>query len=259
MFTRPDTGGTPTSYPAPTWSAAKGLFESIAFFANGAAWICPTKAEVCRRIGESGGHVHLQRYTTNYGGPLRKADLFNKGSLSGGSSMQLFATILSDVCYRLYGVVVGPWWKGPINPKHYLKDLFDRRLIRGECFRTPCLGWSEFTCSYWGPPRCKQIGEENGFSKENKVWKSYCGKWGLSFRDETEVDDSLTLEITSMLLSVWDKPHTGYYSPKFTQGPGPRDADENLTKALVIEKGVLMYDVPDEWLLKRNGEVTIDA
>ncbi len=22
MFTRPDTGGTPTSYPAPTWSAA---------------------------------------------------------------------------------------------------------------------------------------------------------------------------------------------------------------------------------------------
>lgn len=37
IFTRPDTGGTPTSYPVPTWSAAKGLFESIAFFADGSA------------------------------------------------------------------------------------------------------------------------------------------------------------------------------------------------------------------------------
>lgn len=35
MFARPDTGGTPTSYPAPTWSAAKGLFESVAFFVDG--------------------------------------------------------------------------------------------------------------------------------------------------------------------------------------------------------------------------------
>lgn len=38
MFARPDTGGTPTSYRAPTWSAANGLFESIAFLANAAAW-----------------------------------------------------------------------------------------------------------------------------------------------------------------------------------------------------------------------------
>ncbi len=39
MFARPDTGATPTSYPVPTWSAAKGIFESIAFFTDGAAWI----------------------------------------------------------------------------------------------------------------------------------------------------------------------------------------------------------------------------
>jgi CRISPR-associated endonuclease/helicase Cas3 len=73
MFARPDTGGTPTSYPVPTWSAAKGLFESIAFLSDGAAWICPTKVEVCKRFGESGGQIQFQRYTTKYGGPLRKA------------------------------------------------------------------------------------------------------------------------------------------------------------------------------------------
>jgi len=122
MFARPDAGGTPTSYPAPTWSAAKGLFESVAFFADGAAWICPTKVEICRRVGEHGGRIHFQRYTTNYGGPLRKKELFNKGTAPGGSSMQLFATILNDVCYRLHGVVIGPRRPNQINSRHHLKD-----------------------------------------------------------------------------------------------------------------------------------------
>jgi CRISPR-associated protein Cas5d len=189
MFSRPDTGGTPTSYPVPTWSAAKGIFESIAFLADGAAWICPSKVEVCRRVDDSGGRVHFQRYTTNYGGPLRKGSLFNKGATSGGSSMQLFATILSDVCYRLHAVIVGPRWEGRVNPRHYLQDLFNRRLKRGQCFRTPCLGWSEFTCSYWGP-----------------------------FRDGiTEVDTALSLEIPSMLLGVWNTPSSGFYKPRFHQ------------------------------------------
>lgn len=29
MWTRPDTGDVPVSYPAPTYAAAKGIFESI--------------------------------------------------------------------------------------------------------------------------------------------------------------------------------------------------------------------------------------
>lgn len=30
MFARPDTGSTPISYPVPTWSACKAMFESVA-------------------------------------------------------------------------------------------------------------------------------------------------------------------------------------------------------------------------------------
>jgi CRISPR-associated protein Cas5d len=211
MFARPDTGGTPTSYPAPTWSAAKALFESIAFFADGSAWICPTRVAICRRIGEPGGGVRFQRYTTNYGGPLRKTKLMTTGLLSGGPSMQLFATVLSDVCYRLHGVIVGSRLSSGINARHYLKDLFERRLKQGRCFRTPCLGWSEFTCSYWGP-----------------------------FRERiTEVDDVLSLEIPSMLLGVWGQPHGGLapvkYAPAFTQG-------------VSVKGGVLEYNLPAEWL-----------
>lgn len=212
MFARPDTGGTPTSYPVPTWSAAKGLFESIAFLADGAAWICPTKVEVCRRTDESGGFVHFQRYTTNYGGPLRKGDLVGKGA-----NMQFFATILSNVCYRLYGVAIRSGWKKANDPRHHLQDLFNRRLRRGECFRTPCLGWSEFTCSYWGPFRA-----------------------GV-----TEVDTTISIEIPSMLLGMWNNPTGGGYEPRFVQGAK-------------IEEGVLNYK-HDEWLSERGGEVIADA
>lgn len=221
MFARPDTGGTPTSYPLPTWSAAKGLFESIAFFADGAAWICPVKVEICHRVGEPGRQVRSQHYTTNYGGPLRKTDLFKKGTAPGGSSMQLFATVISEVCYRLHGIIVGPPSRGSINARHYLKDLFDRRLKRGECFRTPCLGWSEFTCSYWGPFR-----------------------EGL-----TVVDGAISLKVPSMLLAVWDYPTNGRYAPMFRQ-------DVEVGKVL---GGVMEYNVPATWLMGAHRREVADA
>ncbi|MDP2365487.1 MAG: CRISPR-associated protein Cas5, partial [Ignavibacteria bacterium] len=87
MFTRPDTGATPVSYPAPTYSATKGMFESIARIKS--AFIKPTRVEICAPI-------HYHRYTNNYHGPLRK---------SGTNNFQLFATILTNVCYRIYGIV----------------------------------------------------------------------------------------------------------------------------------------------------------
>jgi CRISPR-associated protein Cas5d len=59
---------------------------------------------------------------------------------------------------------------------------------QGRCFRTPALGWREFTCDYWGP-----------------------------FRSEWEVDDRLTLKIPSMLDRVWDRPHAGAYVSRFRQ------------------------------------------
>jgi CRISPR-associated protein Cas5d len=34
MFTRQDTGATPTSYAVPTWSACNGIFEAIAFLSS---------------------------------------------------------------------------------------------------------------------------------------------------------------------------------------------------------------------------------
>jgi CRISPR-associated protein Cas5d len=183
MFARPDTGGTPTSYPVPTWSACKGIFESIAMLKSGGAWICPTMVEVCRPKGFMGGTVQFQSYTTNYGGPLRKSDLIRTGN-----RMQVYATVLAGVCYRLYGDIRGAYQQDN-NVKHYLKDLFDRRILQGRCYRTPSLGWREFTCSYWGKSRS----------------------------DEYEVDGNLNMSIPSMLVTMWDRACDGHYSPRFTQ------------------------------------------
>lgn len=194
MFARPDTGGMPTSYPAPTWSAAKGILESIAFLSSGEAWLHPTRVEICRPKGTRGGTVIFQRYTTNYGGPLRK-DL----NIKSGTAMQVFASVLSNVCYRIYADVRGPHGGDWRNPRHHLQELFDRRLKQGRCHRTPALGWSEFTCDYWG-----------------------------QFRSDWEIDDELTIEVPSMLASVWDRPQSGAYTSRFV-----RDVR--------VEQGILRY------------------
>jgi CRISPR-associated protein Cas5d len=176
MFTRPDTGAAMVSYPAPTYSAAKGIFESVARLKT--AYIRPTRAEVCSPI-------QFHRYATNYGGPLRKGN-----QIGLGASYQLTAVILVNVCYRLHGVVE-PAAPQPssTNHLHTLQAIFMRRLERGQSFRAPCLGWSEFAPSYVGPPR-----------------------------PETRIDTSINLTLDSMLHTVFDRPVEGNVDPVFRHG-----------------------------------------
>ena len=192
MFSNPAAGGTPSSYPLPTQSAAKGLFESIASFSSGDAWFEPIRVEICKPVGQCDGMIHFQQYATNYGGPLRKTN-----QLSSNSSYQLFATVLVDVCYRLYARIRSgkePWKRGE-NPRHHLQELFERRIKQGRCYRTPCLGWSEFTATYWGKFR-------DGLEDRPLV---------------TEVDQSIEMEIPSLLQRVFSEPTHGAFKPVFTQ------------------------------------------
>lgn len=125
------------------------------------------------------------------------------------------------VCYRLHGVVLAPGRRDGSNARHHLQDLFNRRLRQGRCFRTPCLGWSEFTCSYWGP-----------------------------FREGvTEVDTNVSLTVPSMLRCVWDRPTAGQYSPKF---------DQDVAVGMV-SGGVMEYKLPAYQLSGMNREGNADA
>ena len=132
MWTRPDTGDCPVSYPAPTYSAVKGVVESILW--GPAVEIVPTKVEICAPI-------QYHNYQTNYGGPLRKSSI-----MATGGGFQLLATVLIDVCYRLYAEVAPAavetkkritdravtWDKKTTSPGHAYQDIFQRRLSRND-------------------------------------------------------------------------------------------------------------------------------
>lgn len=175
MFARPDAGAAPVSYPAPTYSAAKGMFEAIARLKT--VYIRPTKVEICAPI-------QYQKYTTNYGGPLRDSNAVKKRA-----SYQLKAVVLIDVCYRIYGVVER-FNSAPngLNDLHAYQEIFHRRLERGQFFYVPCLGWKEFVPSYVG-----------------------------KFREGTKIETSISLPILAMLHSVFDRPTNGKVKPRYVQ------------------------------------------
>lgn len=151
MWTRPDTGDSPVSYPAPTYSAVKGIFETILW--GPAVEIVPTKVEICRPI-------QYHNYATNYGGPLR-----DPKNIREGNNYQLFATVLIDVCYRFYAIArpcqdkmrlpesARQWDMRTTAPGHAYQEMLERRLRRGQAYGSVCLGWNEFTASYFGPFR----------------------------------------------------------------------------------------------------------
>ena len=176
MFARPDSGATYVSYPAPTFSAVKGMFEAVARVRG--AWVRPTRVGICAPI-------HFESFKTNYLGPLRK----NAGK---PGAYQFPAQILVDVVYQLHGEVVPvipvPAGIPDVNHRHSLHAILHRRLENGQSFRTPVLGWRQFSVSYFGP-----------------------------FRPETEVDESINQQIPSMLFSMWDSPTEGALEPRFEQ------------------------------------------
>src|SRR5437899_9574022 len=80
LWTRPDTGSSPVSYVAPTFSAVKGIFESVLRWKS--VNVRPTQVEICAQ-------AKFHRFTTNYGGPLRASDAMNKGA-----SFQFYTAVL---------------------------------------------------------------------------------------------------------------------------------------------------------------------
>lgn len=187
MWTRPDTGDSPVSYPAPTYSAAKGIFESICWLKS--AEVRPTRAEILSPLV-------FHTYSTNYGGPLRKSK-----NVTSGNSYQLLATVLINVRYRLYANVVrGPdignrhtsqsrvYHQQQRNGAHAYRDMFRRRLDRGQWFSTPSLGWKEFVPDYVGLPR-----------------------------DDMPPAADINTVLPSMLHSVFAAPSYGTYQPLFRQ------------------------------------------
>lgn len=172
MWTRPDTGDSPVSYPVPTYSAVKGLFEAVVRIET--VEIVPVKVEIC-------APPVYHNYATNYGGSLRKTTIMPHGSY------QLLATVLINVCYRLYAKIRTARVDRPLSGKarrqaskglnalHACQDMFNRRLEKGQWHDTPFLGWREFIPDYIGP-----------------------------FRETTRVQEDYSVDLPSFLFSVFE-------------------------------------------------------
>jgi CRISPR-associated protein Cas5d len=157
LWTRPD-GTLPVSYPAPTFQACKGIFESICYLHS--VEVIPTACHVCAPLS-------YRKYATNYAGPSREKRDFDRGS-----PFQHIAVVLENVCYRLFArAQTRP--RNRRNPRavdyaencaHFYKVRFDARVQRGQCFDIPFLGWREFLPDYFGKfrpatKRCVSVDE----------------------------------------------------------------------------------------------------
>jgi len=129
-----------TSYPAPTYSAIKGIFESILFVPE--AEVVPCKVEVCSPL-------RFTKYVTSYCGPSRKQSILAKNN-----SELIYSVVLCDVCYKLYALATNKPNIGR-NAAHCYQDMFQDFLKKGKHRRVPCLGWSDFIVNYFGPFRNK--------------------------------------------------------------------------------------------------------
>lgn len=207
MWTRIDSGDAPTSYEAPTFQAAKQIFESILWLRS--AEVIPWRCEICTPIVK-------HRYYTNYNGPLRKGAEKPAGAEIAGPH-QLIATVLVNVRYKFHAFAISDrqpqrelsdrakkWVGDPrICGGHAYQDRFERRLKRGQWHHTPFLGWKEFTPSELGP-----------------------------VRDDTQRDESVDgISLPSLLHRTFPRGQFTRYQPQFRTG-------------VVIRKGVLDYFDP---------------
>lgn len=180
MWTRPDTGDCPVSYPVPTFSAVRNVFQSILW--GQAVKIIPTQVDICAPL-------QFHTYNTNYGGPLRKS-----GQIKEGNNFQLLATVLTDVRYKLFANVVETiasenesektkeWRRKTKSPGHAYQAIFKRRLAAGKCFHTPFLGWKEFPVSYFGPVRPETRSEDVNIVIPSMFHDAEYGSNGKVFR-----------------------------------------------------------------------------
>jgi CRISPR-associated protein Cas5d len=185
IWTRPDTGDAPVSYPGPTYAAVKGIFETVHYLQF--VEVIPKRVEICRPI-------IFHTYNTNYGGPLRKSRV-----MQTGSGYQLLATVLINVCYKLYAEAreysaahgkatqkSEDWRNRTTSPGHAYQEMFSRRLKKGQWHAMPFLGWKEFTPDYLGP-----------------------------LRPETKKCSDVQADIPSMLYQTFSKGMSSPYSPEY--------------------------------------------
>jgi CRISPR-associated protein Cas5d len=145
-FTRPENKVERVSYPVMTPSAARGVLEAI-------YW----KPEFDYRIREIDvlapiRYASLLRNEVCHKASSRGADTIwadSENERAQRNSLILWSSADGEIAYVIRADVVPRPHEDAPAAKH--RDIFRRRVERGQCFHMPYLGCREFSCSFGWP------------------------------------------------------------------------------------------------------------
>ena len=142
MFADPISGSEAVSYPFPSGSAAYGIITSV-----------------CRIVGvqidiaaiATCSMPQWTKYTFNSRSPYRKGDTIAKDCACQIREMILYSPCFQILAFARNCGLLHPRWENNVNPAHSFQQQFERRLRKGQNFRSVSMGRKEFICSYVGP------------------------------------------------------------------------------------------------------------
>ncbi len=148
-FTRPEMKVERVSYEVMTPSAARGVLEAV-YWKPEFRWRV-RRIHVLKPIRRA-SILRNEVNSTIAAGKVRSA--FEKGDgytyFADGDRTQRHTLALRDVCY-LIEADVEPHGRGAGDDPAKHRDIFRRRVRRGQCFHRPYLGCREFAASFGAP------------------------------------------------------------------------------------------------------------
>lgn len=185
-FTRPELVSERVSYPIITPAAAVGLLSSV-FWKPQFRW-------VVERI-EVLAPVKWTTFRRNESGSAITRDHLSKGYLDVDDTVQQrMTTMLRDVHYRIHANV----WVHPEaeeqDPAKW-RDQFQRRVKRGQSFRTPFLGMREFHADVMEASDTAPIGwtEDLGVMHHSVVYDERTGAETYDWFEAKVVDGAMDI------------------------------------------------------------------
>lgn len=146
-FTRPEMKAERVTYPVPTPSAARGMLEMI-YWKPEFTWSV-REIVVLQPIA----YFSVLRNEVNSRASERSARTWESrggGFYASDDRAQRNTLALRNVAYIIRADVIPKSAERGVEAKH--RDVFRRRVARGQCFAQPYLGTREFTASF-GEPR----------------------------------------------------------------------------------------------------------
>ncbi len=169
LFTSPEFKVERLSYPVMTPSAARGVLEAIfwkpqIFYEIDRILVLKPIQQISVRRNEIQGVIsrrkpdEIKKDPTNFQPYF--VDSAGRNDIQGENRTQRNSIMLRDVAYIIEASMTVRNPNAEDNPKKY-QDMFERRCIKGQCFRQPYLGIKECAAFFSKPNGDEQVFDDS--------------------------------------------------------------------------------------------------